>query len=307
MRLTVPAAPIVLLASLTLVNLWLDAPALAETNPLCSGEMAQPHKVGNFDFETNSRLEEHASVSQYKFAIVSCVGNHDQVYPVRVNWPVAHITSWVPAGKKVESAPILQVSNDARQLEGCLEYGNRGDTTHAFSFGDGFSKSIVESEGEQGCRAAIATHSAPSKGVMEKFRFRIQIFFPSDVKSPGATLIQLDGEVGIDADKENHYRSVFNYEVRPYKDSKPGTLESISIRPFFKGVDDSLYSAFMKHNPEPIRLQQKGTITFEVSGIKQPALTYARYEIFSQQNELIGAVELPVYVSSSASLAAKRQ
>jgi hypothetical protein len=83
MRLTVPAAPIVLLASLTLLNLWLAAPALAETNPLCPGEMAQPHKVGNFDFETNSRLEEHASVSQYKFEIISCVGNHDQVYPLR--------------------------------------------------------------------------------------------------------------------------------------------------------------------------------------------------------------------------------
>jgi hypothetical protein len=74
-----------------------------------------------------------------------------------------------------------------------------------FPFGDGFSESIVKAEGEQGCRAAIAAHSAPAK---ESWRNSVSDpdIFPSDVKSPGATLIQLDGEVGIDADQENHYR-----------------------------------------------------------------------------------------------------
>jgi hypothetical protein len=67
----------------------------AQSSARCPGPNYNPHPYGNFDFETNSRVE-RANYQKYKFEIVSCVVNHDKVYPIYVRWFIPGFNGWVP-------------------------------------------------------------------------------------------------------------------------------------------------------------------------------------------------------------------
>ncbi|UQS16599.1 hypothetical protein [Pseudomonas sp. HS6] len=301
MRNDISIAKLLQLSSLLLIN-FVSVPAFSQDWTLCEGPIVKHHHLGNFNLETNSRIEEYKDTNQYKFAIISCVSNNDKEYPIFVNWRTPRRTGWIPAGQKIDTPVLLVVKNDVEQLDGCLEYGNRGDFTSAPFFGTEADKKSIDLEKTNGCRAAATSRISASETTIENIILKFRSFFPSDVSRPDTTMLQIDGEVGIKKTGDNQYQSFFNYEVAPYKDSKNGVIKSITIKPAFSGPTEGLTEWFFKSNQKTANLASKGIIKFDVSEVNNPSLTYASYELYSEKNELIAAIELPVYISSPSTL-----
>jgi hypothetical protein len=80
--------------------------------PQCVGPNKEPHSYGNFDFETNSRVD-IMTYLQFKSGIVSCVANNDPEYPVYVRWLLPGPKGWVPPKGRgiLESVPRLIVND----------------------------------------------------------------------------------------------------------------------------------------------------------------------------------------------------
>ena len=73
---------------------------------ICPGPLKDPHPMGAFSFETNSRLDP-TTLDGYKSGIVSCVSNLDTKFPLYVHWLIPGPHGWAPAGQKLESVARL--------------------------------------------------------------------------------------------------------------------------------------------------------------------------------------------------------
>jgi hypothetical protein len=94
----------------------------------CDGPNGEPHPYGSFTFHTNSRLEP-SNQGNYRFGVVSCVDHNDPVNSLKVRWLIPLLHGWVPPAAILESVPRLRADDHALQLNGCILYGGRGDTT----------------------------------------------------------------------------------------------------------------------------------------------------------------------------------
>jgi hypothetical protein len=270
----------------------------AESAAPCSGPNKMHHSYGNFDFETNSRADP-VKFRQYKAGLVSCVSNNDKTNPLYAHWLIPGPRGWVPANDKLESTPRLIENEKVEQFGGCLRYGNRGDTTSANFLGIASDRSAVDEEKKNGCRATTPSSGAQAKeATIEDIVLKIRNFFPSNSKEPQATMLQLDGEVGIKTTGPNQYQSFFRYVLSRYKDTSGGAIERMSVRPAFRGALETLLQSYVKDNPPRLKMREKGYIAFAVSGIEAPVLRYASYEIYDQNEQLVGAIDFPVFVSS---------
>ena len=111
-------------------------------------------------------------------------------------------------------------------------------------------------------------------------------------------LLQLDGSVGLKLISSTSYQSYFGYRLFPYDERSDGEPSKLTLRPAFRGTSETLLGSFLKTHPEPIRMSEKGVISFEVSGIEKPRLTYGSYEIFDQNGQSVGTVDFPVFSST---------
>src|SRR3954469_21057716 len=96
------------------------APAGAQSSN-CPGSTPEPHALGGFDFNTNSRVET-LSAGDYKFGIVSCVANNDGTNPVYVHWLIPGPHGWAPPKETLNSAPRFSKDGRVEQFKGCLQY-----------------------------------------------------------------------------------------------------------------------------------------------------------------------------------------
>ncbi|MCK1352053.1 hypothetical protein IVB56_13360 [Bradyrhizobium sp. CW7] len=275
-------------------------------SPVCLGPMKEPHPhpYGSFNFETNSLYAETSKLpdvldrGDYKYGIVSCVSNPDRsAAPLFVHWLIPGPVGWIQPGDILNSSARL--TNDATtvQLEGCLEYGSRGDMTGAHFSGVISDKLRVEDEKRRGCRAVAALPQDAPSGLIKRILMKIRNRFPSDAKNPTKTMLSLEGTVGIDNTRADQYTSIVSYEIK--QDGNEGVVEKIRIRPAFRGATEALLPAFNERNPKGIEVASKGRITFDVVNVTNPRLDYASYEIFDQNNQLVGAVAFPVFISSA--------
>ena len=130
----------------------------------CEGPTNQSHPYGTFTFYTNSRVET-INLGRYKYQVISCVADDDPVNPMRVKWLTPGPDGFIPPHEKLESVPrmsevgldpVVGTKSDAliKQLDGCILYGDRGDTTSATFFGISGDTSRVAKEAQVGCRSA---------------------------------------------------------------------------------------------------------------------------------------------------------
>jgi hypothetical protein len=280
-------------ASFIIVVLLSASSARAQSNS-CSGPNKEPHPYGTFAFETNSRLDALPS-GPYKFGVVSCVSHNDPVNSLYVHWLIPGPHVWVPPKEILES--VLRMTNDdkVQQLNGCLLYGNRGDTTYGTFFGIEGDKSRVDDETKRGCRAAVES-GPPTPGLIDDIFLKFKNFFPSDTKNPEKTMLQIHGTAGIQWKGPNHYMSFVSYEVNPYQGSE-GSVENISARPVFRGPAEALLLPFSKTNAPIVKIGRKGIIEFEAD-VDDPQLDYASYDLYAGEDHPIAGISFPIFISA---------
>jgi hypothetical protein len=153
-------------------------------------------------------------------------------------------------------------------MKGCLEYGNRGDTTTtAVFFGTVADQSAISDEVARGCRSVAVSASGSDPGgfssAVEKIILQIRNFFPSDVKHPQETMLQIQGEVGVLPQGPEEYVSFFNYVLKQVDGSPNGKTTNMSLRPAFRGATESLLPFFHQKYPDGVKMGAEGDVSFE--------------------------------------------
>jgi hypothetical protein len=193
---------------------------------------------------------------------------------------------------------VVRLTDDDKPLQekGCLQVGLRGDTIKAHFFSLKRDQARLADEQKRGCRAVVSQGTEPPTKI-GNILLRFLNFVPSDIKNPAGTMLRIEGTVGVKILGTSGFTSQVIYQIRPH--NSDGSWQKIAMRPAFRGLPESLRSAFERKNPEGIKVGPKGDVIFDVTDISNPSLAYAAYEIFDQDNQVVGAIDFPVYVSGA--------
>jgi hypothetical protein len=268
----------------------------AESGP-CPGPKVQPHPP---NFGTNSRLVpmNPADTGSFRFGVISCVQNNDQHNPLYARWLIPGPDGWAQQGSYLESGPRLRKDDQVQQLDGCLQYGNRGDMTTALFLSINGDQAKVDDERAHGCRQAVAAIGDLKTGTIEQIKTFIKNFFPSDQKYPAKTMLRFEGTVGIRPKGPDAYESFVEYSVAKVSPDSDASVEGMFIEPEFRGPVESLLRDFRFYNKESnLMIREKGTFSFQVGGIQNPNLAYGTYAIHDRQGQRVGAIDVPLFVS----------
>ncbi|TPJ72551.1 hypothetical protein [Mesorhizobium sp. B2-7-1] len=270
------------------------------------GDTRQEHHVGNFNFVTNSWVEESGKLLRY----VSCVGNFDHDTDLLVTWHVAG-----PMGTYVPSDEVAiqpRMSNDLspRPVTGCIKFGNVGDHTEAQFMGSAADEKENANANENPC---LTTHASLSPqlahpGVpLEGYKDGVRVFFPSNPDEPHDTMLEVDGVIGVTATYRDDgalgspFKSYFSYTAQKYKDRLKGDPDSVRVRPVFVADSDVYKEAFLKSNDNEtdVVLGSKGQIVFELPVDNDTAVPIgAYYQFISTDNRVLGTIPMPMFGSA---------
>jgi hypothetical protein len=208
---------------------------------------------------------------------------------------IPHVDGWVPVKSKLISVPKLTNDPQGLQLDGCLEYGNRGDTTDGKFIGLKEDQTKAEDEKKRGCRAAISNPKKES--LLEKIEnivLKFTNFVPGDAKDPAKTMLKIEGVVGVKGGDDS-YTSYMSYVISPFNGSD-GKVGDLKLRPNFSGATERFLPAFTKTNGPQLNLTEKGFVSFNVVQVKNPVLTYGSYQILDRANVVVGSIAQPLFV-----------
>ncbi|MER9629600.1 hypothetical protein [Mesorhizobium sp. M0296] len=280
-------------AALALLSVPLVAFAFPSNAADCpTGDTRKEHHVGNFNFVTNSWVEEVGKLRRY----VSCVGNFDRDTDLLVTWHVAG-----PKGTYVPSDDVAtepRISNDLnpRAVNGCIKYGNLGDFTDAQFMGSAADED--ENAKDNPCNIAntLRGHELAKPGIpKEGYRDQVRVFFPSNPDKPRETMLEINGVIGIAA-VDGMFESFFTYSAQKYKGRPDGNPDDIRVRPRFVTAPESYYKAFFETNEEATPLGSKGDIVFKISGATSSLVPVtAYYEFISPDNRVVGSIPMPMF------------
>ena len=108
-------------------------------------------------------------------------------------------------------------------------------------------------------------------------------------------MLRLDGQAGTIVG-DNSYTSYFRYTLTPVEGSR-GNPNVISVAPAFVGPAEVLVKNYSARNPPAIKSEGHNEIKFMVSDLKNPKLVYATYDFLDEEHEIVGSVDVPVFVS----------
>jgi hypothetical protein len=292
------------------ISAWILSLALSITSwaavasDACPGPVGEDHPFPPFHFFTNSVVEANDDLgtkSQYPYKNSSCIATAVPDSPTEVHWLAPSIHGWLQKESPTLAAHKLAVRNDAQQMDGCLVYGNQGDSILARLFVDVDQGNEINHEKKVGCRQAdaeIAHAAAEANGPDEKLidiAQSVTNYFPSATKYARETMLRLDGEVGVTA-KDNGYTSYFRYKLNPTQGSK-GDPRLITVTPAFVGPAATLVKDYSAQNPTTLKGDVKNEISFTVNEVKNPRLVYATYDFLDGERNIVGSVDVPVFVS----------
>ena len=237
----------------------------------------------------------------FSLGVVSCVQNDDpDNNPLYVHWLIPGPDGWAPKGFHLESGTRFRSDGQVQQLNGCLQYGNRGDMTQALFLSVDGDQTKIDDEAARGCRSAAASVGEAKTGTISRIVTFIRNFFPSDSKNAAKTMLWFEGTIGVEPTGPDAYRSFVQYAIGRFQDSD-GSIEGISIEPEFRGPVEALLRDFRSDNHESTSLmlepKGKGTISFQVKGIKNPSLSYGTYAIRDRTGQRVGSIDFPLFVS----------
>lgn len=270
----------------------------------CGGQLNDPHPLGAFDFDTNSNMVPTEKVdppiplqATFPFAVVPCVRNNKS-NALRVRWIIPDVSGWVPAHVTKYWLPRLHVNDRLAPMKGCLEYGNRGDTTRAAFWGADEDKALIEVETFSGCRATATRYQGQGPvvkgGLFDKFQIPFRDFFPSDGANPDKTMIKIDGRVGIYREGTGSIIAL-EYTAARYGEGSSGVVGDIALQPS-DNFPRELLSAFREQNERQVRLQDQGIVTMFVRDTGVSTFTYASYDVLDRNSQIVGSLAFPVLI-----------
>ncbi|MER9574917.1 hypothetical protein NKI78_04590 [Mesorhizobium sp. M0400] len=257
-----------------------------------TGDTRHEHHVGNFNFVTNSWVEEVGKLRRY----VSCVGNFDRDTDLLVTWHVAGPKGTYVPSDDVATEPRMSNDLNPRVVNGCIKYGNLGDYTDAQFMGS--TADEAENAQDNPCAEAniFGGHELAKPGIPEDgYSDQVRVFFPSNPDKPRETMLEINGMIGIAA-KDGAFESYFTYSAHKYKDRPDGDPDNIRVRPRFVTAPESYYKAFFENNKELIPLGYKGNIVFKVSEATSSLVPVtAYYEFISPDDRVLGSIPMPMF------------
>jgi len=266
----------------------------------CSGDIAQEHHPGNFNFLTNSWMEPSGNFYRY----VGCVKNLDAVNDLKVDWYIPGPNrSWIPPDEALPN-PRLSADGQARPIDGCIEYGNLTDTTVAQFLGDALDEEYSHSARETECKGPVKASNFERPEIQfpsEGWQQEIHTFFPSDLEKEHDTLLELWGKLNIKL-IDSEYVIDFSYEAAPYKGRLDGNPNDVLFRPIFPNDRDYFdkavrsdvgIDAFQKLGP-------KGSIRYAFSVFfDRWVISPAFFEFSDLGQKPIAYVQFPAFAASS--------
>ena len=263
----------------------------------CQGMTPHVHNVKNFNFQTNSWVETVENRRRY----VSCVANLDPNSDLVVDWKIpGPYQGYVPSTNVVTVARLRDDTND-RPIDGCLEYGYHHDLTTAEFLGTADDEMVNKSDKNE-CAQQNATGKGPAKieaNPLPKkgWKDKIHVFFPTDVKKPRDTMIEVNGEIGI-ASKEDGYLSYFDYTAKRLDGRPDGDVNSVLMSSVFPDQDKYFSPRFVEGTKKPpLILGSKGSVDFQIFGKPddswQAVPAYYRFE--DKDGNVLAQIPLPLF------------
>jgi hypothetical protein len=268
----------------------------------CPANLKKTHQQMPFDFDTSTwvvpaALYVAANSGPYQIVVFTCVGNNDSKGILQFDWLVPRHQGWLEPGK-ISASPRLVRGTSPTPYDGCLRYGNKGDSIPAQFLGGDDDKTSIDSENKVGCRTAIARGTLGTGGGIFDFLLPFRNFFPSDSTKPKETMLQISGQIGVQKLGGDRYSSLLQYAINPSSESE-GKASNATLRPAFLGAGgEALLRAFREKNPERLSLAENGTVRFEVSNVRNAALIYESYEILDVDGKVVASIAVPLFVSS---------
>lgn len=256
------------------------------------GDTRQEHHVGNFNFVTNSWVEDVGSLRRY----VSCVGNFDRDTDLLVSWHVAGPKDTYVPSDEVRIEP--RVSNDLtpRPVNGCIKYGNLGNYDGAQFMGTAADEDQNAKDNQCIVVKTIGDHKLAKPGIPEDgYKDQVRLFVPSNPDKPHDTMLEINGVIGI-MPKDGAFESFFSYSAQKYKGRLDGNPDEVRVHPVFMTADKAYYEAFFENNKEYSPLGSKGEIVFKVTNPTAALVPItAYYEFVSSNNRVVGSIPMPMF------------
>lgn len=261
----------------------------------CVGPTRKHHPLGEYDFTTNSRVEQDGEFSKY----FACVENNSEDNWLRLSWFIPRITDrWVAPA---DFAEVFRLSTDAgaRPIEGCIQYGNLGRKVVAQFLGDANDeRRSANNTAEVECRKELGLDSAPAEDVVELppngISEESRIFVPSDLSDPLNSMLEVNFSYGVKQQAEG-YDSFFAYSAKPYKGSTKANPEAVHLRSRFTPDAKVLYGAWSEATSNYIQLAKEGAFSFSVAGDNKWKIEPAFYDFVDKDGNILTSLTVPLF------------
>jgi hypothetical protein len=267
----------------------------------CAGSTLRGHRLGGFDFITNSR----AQVTQSVATLFACVGNRGQ-RDLKVNWYIPQYQYWVLPGEAVEIATRYAVPADLSPLpiEGCIEYTYLGDRTSAHFVGTSSEVRQAEEENRLNCRnvPTLAEPGGLLEGIFEKIIVPFRFFFPSNRNKPEATMLEASGNLSVyRSGKDEKYTdtTILSYSLRRYKDRPEGDPAAIKVRANLGRMPKELAPFFEKPviSRQIVDGSEHTVLAVSVPTMKPAQVTRGVYEFVDTESQVAAELPFPIFIS----------
>ena len=271
----------------------------------CAGLVQQEHRIGNFHFQTNALVRPHPHQSSIMQQI-TCVSNLSKS-DLWIDWFIPGPKSWILPARSVSSHRV-SLSQKWKPLNGCIEYGNVGQTTQAQFMGTAEDETLAEKERQSGCKSRISASVPAEKvslGAFDKLFMPVELFFPSDLAKSFDTMLQLTGAVGTLLTSNQSIEYYFEYRLNQVEGRPAGNPQDVKVRFRPPRHAEALEKFFLiTSQPKPsARDASKYVIEASVPapiGASPAAsstnfeVTLGAYEFFERNGKLVATAEFPI-------------
>jgi hypothetical protein len=264
----------------------------------CTPDAGQEHRPkAGYHFKTQSYVRSYDPTP----VGVTCVQNLTSNW-MEVHWFIPGSGGWGPPSELSPPWERFLRTQKYQSLEGCLEYGNLGETTKAGFHGDAIDHESVVEEKRIGCTAARNKyHSVAMRGdnleKMTTLSIPVKILFPSDVEKPGDTMLVLSGEVKVVPGEQRRYSILFDLKISRYEGADQADSSQIFVKPSFDARVASLWPMFKEHLGEMLPIDKLSGTRIDVAPAEGTvAIEQASMEIVSANGRILARLGFPVYI-----------
>jgi len=254
----------------------------------CGGNNHRSHSAGPYTFMTSSWVRAGDNGHYYR----TCVQNLSD-RDLWFDWFTPGPTTYVPPRESV-SSPRYFIDRKSVDFLGCIQYGNHRDPMQEYFIGHENDRQQIDKEKVEGCKVSRSAYQhvdAPAE--LPKITYFTRLFVPSDSKRVRETLMRLDLTVSLAPSGNARASSTVRYVASGYYPQSVADPTRVTLRPNSEILRAALARAEIKDGQ--IRLTGgKGEISLTVPMPPKFSISNARYNLYDQNELLVGAVFVPV-------------